>query len=107
MRKILLEKLYSEGVLAKPNPNLEEYVLAPPMMPPAAAVLLDLKTEEILVLANIPSYNLQEELSPIISQTTYDKIQRMEAWLPCLPGYAPASPFKLVTALAGLRQSGD
>lgn len=100
----LLRKLYSEGVLAKPNPNLEEYVLAPPMMPPAAAVLLDLKTEEILVLANIPSYNLQE-LSPIISQTTYDKIQRMEAWLPRAyhPGYAPASPFKLVTALAGLR----
>lgn len=102
----LLRRLYAEGVLSKRDLKKEEYLLAPPMLPPAAAVLLDLESEEVLVLASIPNYNLQE-LSPFISQSTYDEIQRREAWLPraCHPGYAPASPFKLVTALAGIRNS--
>ena len=74
------------------------------MLPPAAAVLLDLDSQETLVLASMPNYNL-ENLTPFISQSSYDKIQRKEAWLPRAyhPGYAPASPFKLVTALAGVR----
>ena len=85
----------------------DEYVLAPPMLPPAAAVLLDLESEEILALASKPNYNL-EHLTPYISQNSYDEIQRREAWLPRAyhPGYAPASPFKLVTALAGIRYTG-
>ena len=76
------------------------------MLPPAAAVVLDLKTQEILALASKPNFNLQN-LTPFISQSTYDEIQRREAWLPRAyhPGYAPASPFKLVTALACLRHS--
>ena len=100
----LLRRLYAEGVLSKPNDEKEEFALAPPMLPPAAAVLLDLETQEVLVLASMPTYNLQN-LTPFISQSAYDKIQRKEAWLPRAyhPGYAPASPFKLVTALAGAR----
>ena len=100
----LLGRLYAEGVLSKPDEEKDEYVLAPPMLPPAAAVLLDLDSQETLVLASMPNYNL-ENLTPFISQSSYDKIQRKEAWLPRAyhPGYAPASPFKLVTALAGVR----
>ena len=100
----LLGRLYAEGVLSKPDEEKNEYVLAPPMLPPAAAVLLDLDSQETLVLASMPNYNL-ENLTPFISQSSYDKIQRKEAWLPepITQGYAPASPFKLVTALAGVR----
>jgi cell division protein FtsI/penicillin-binding protein 2 len=103
----LLRRLYAQGVLAKPDMSKDEYVLAPPMLPPAAAVLLDLESEEILALASKPNYNL-EHLTPYISQNSYDEIQRREAWLPRAyhPGYAPASPFKLVTALAGIRYTG-
>ena len=95
-----------EGFLSQPDKKVKEYVLAPPLLPPAAAVLLDLNSYETLVLASKPAYNL-EELSPFIPQSVYDQIQRREAWLPraCHPGYAPASPFKLVTALAGIRHS--
>jgi penicillin-binding protein 2 len=66
--------------------------------------LLDVKTGQILALASIPNYNLSD-LSPKISQSTYDRIERKEAWLPRAwhPGYAPASPFKLVTAVAALK----
>ena len=102
----LLRLLYAKGVLAKANPQSDEYVLASPPPPPGAAVLLDLKTREVLVLASKPNYNLQD-FSPSLSQSTYDEIERAEAWLPRAlhPGYAPASPFKLVTSLAGFRQN--
>ena len=49
--------------------------------PPPAAVLLDLKTREVLALASKPNYNLQD-FSPTLSQSTYDEIERAEAWLP-------------------------
>ena len=101
----LLRLLYSKGVLDRIPGQQDEYFIAPPLLPPAAAVLLDLESSEILVLATKPNYDL-DELTPYISQSTYDEIQRREALLPraCHPGYAPASPFKLVTALAGIRQ---
>ena len=101
----LLRLLYAKGVLAKANPEVNEYALASPPPPPGAAVLIHLKTREVLVLASKPNYNLQD-FSPILRQSTYDEIERSEAWLPRAlhPGYAPASPFKLVTSLAGLRQ---
>ena len=100
----LLRILYSKGVLAKSSTAPNKYNLAPPPPPPGAAVLLDVKTGEILALASKPNYNLQD-LSPRMSQLTYDKIERQEAWLPRAwhPGYCPASPFKLVTAVAALR----
>lgn len=100
----LLRLLYSKGVLEKPIENENNYQIAKPPPPPGAAVILDVNTGEILALASIPNYNL-ESLSPRISQNTYDKIERQEAWLPRAwhPGYCPASPFKLVTAVAALR----
>ena len=99
----LLRRLYSQGVLQRAANNPGAFSLSPPLPPPGAAVLLDLETFEILALASKPNYDLSS-LTPYISQAAYDEIQRNEAWLPRAwhPGYAPASPFKLVTALAGL-----
>ena len=67
-------------------------------------MLIDLQSGQILTLASKPNYDLSS-LTPYISQAAYDDIQRREAWLPRAwhPGYAPASPFKLVTAIAGLK----
>ena len=100
----LLNILYARGVLSKTNPKVDAFELAPPPRPPGAAVLVDLKSGEILALASKPNYDLSE-LTPFIPQSVYDRIQRREAWLPRAwhPGYAPASPFKLVTAIAGYR----
>jgi cell division protein FtsI/penicillin-binding protein 2 len=101
----LLRHLYAQGVLQRSEQNAEAYFLAPPPPPPGAAVLIDLKSSEILALASKPNYDLSS-LTPFISQGAYDEIQRREAWLPRAwhPGYSPASPFKLVTALAGLHK---
>ena len=100
----LLNQLFAKGVLAKPNPEKDLFELSPPPLPPGAAVLIDLKSGEILTLASKPNYDLSN-LTPYISQDVYDRIQRREAWLPRAwhPGYAPASPFKIVTAVAGYR----
>ena len=67
---------------------------------------MDLQSFEILALASKPNYDLSS-LTPYISQAAFNEIQRREAWLPRAwhPGYAPASPFKIVTALAGLKTS--
>ena len=99
----LLRHLYAQGVLKRGDNNPSAFTLAPPP-PPGAAVLIDLESFELLTLASKPNYDLSS-LTPFISQAAYDEIQRREAWLPRAwhPGYAPASPFKLVTALAGLR----
>ncbi len=100
----LLKHLYAQGVLQRGVNKPSAFTLAPPPPPPGAVVLIDLYSNEILVLASKPNYDLSS-LTPFISQAAYDEIQRREAWLPRAwhPGYAPASPFKLVTALAGLR----
>ena len=100
----LLRHLYAQGVLQRGENKPNAFTLAPPPPPPGAAVLIDLESFEILALASKPNYDLSS-LTPFISQAAYDEIQRREAWLPRAwhPGYAPASPFKLVTALAGLR----
>ena len=100
----LLKLLYARGVLAKPNLEIDEFELAPPPLPPGAAVLIDLKSGEILALASKPNYDLSK-LTPFIPQSVYDQIQRREAWLPRAwhPGYAPASPFKLISAIAGYK----
>ncbi len=102
----LLRLLYSKGVLERSQSEENKYFIAPPPPPPAAGVMIDVDSGEILTLASIPNYNLSE-LSPRISQNTYDKIERQEAWLPRAwhPGYSPASPFKLVTAVAALRNN--
>ena len=102
----LLRHLYAQGVLQRGREKTSAFTLAPPPPPPGAAVLIDLESFEILALASKPNYDLSS-LTPFISQAAYDEIQRRQAWLPRAwhPGYAPASPFKLVTALAGLRNA--
>ena len=102
----LLRHLYAQGVLKRGINNPESFEIAPPPPTPGAAVLLDLQSFEILALASKPNYDLSS-LTPYISQAAFNEIQRREAWLPRAwhPGYAPASPFKIVTALAGLKTS--
>lgn len=65
---------------------------------------VDVQTGEILVLASKPSYNLND-LSPSISQSVFDDINARGAWLNrATQGlYPPGSTFKMVTAIAALR----
>ena len=71
-----------------------------------AAVALDVKTGEVLVLASKPDYNLND-LTPYIPQDVYDTIQEKGAWLNrATQGlYPPGSTFKLITAHSILRHS--
>ena len=102
----LLGVLYSRGVLERLNTSSHRYVTAPPPLTPGAGVMIKVDTGEILVLASKPDYDLNN-LSPRISQKTFQDIQRKKAWLPRAihPGYSPASPFKLITAIGALRAS--
>ena len=99
----MMHKIYSNfmpGEWAKPNLEIDEFELAPPPLPPGAAVLIDLKSGEILALASKPNYDLSK-LTPFIPQSVYDQDRRLpRAWH---PGYAPASPFKLISAIAGYK----
>ena len=102
----LLEVLYSRGVLERLKASSHRYVTAPPPLTPGAGVMIKVDTGEILVLASKPDYDLNN-LSPRISQKTFQDIQRKQAWLSRAihPGYSPASPFKLITAIGALRAS--
>lgn len=100
----LLHLLYARGVLDRNQADPARYLLAAPPPTPGAAVLLKVDTGELLAIAAKPDYDLNR-LTPRISQATFDDVNRREAWLPRAihPGYAPASTFKLVTAIAALR----
>jgi penicillin-binding protein 2 len=69
-----------------------------------AAVALDVRTGEVLVLASKPDYDLNE-FSPHLSEAAAQKIHDSGAWtdLAIAGVYPPGSTFKLVTAIAGLR----
>ena len=69
-----------------------------------AAVALDVRTGEVLVLASKPDYDLNE-FSPRLSAAAAQDINEREAWtnLAISGVYPPGSTFKLVTTLAGLR----
>jgi penicillin-binding protein 2 len=69
-----------------------------------AVVAIDIETGEILALCSHPTYNLND-LTPSISKEVYEKINQDGAWLNRAHQglYPPGSPFKLITALAGLR----
>ena len=71
-----------------------------------AAIALDVNTGEVLALASHPSYNLNET-SPYILQKTFDKIESSGAWLnrAVQLSYPPGSTFKLITAIAALRNN--
>ena len=100
----LLKVLYSRGVLERLKTSADKYLIAPPPLTPGAGVMIKVDTGEILVLASKPDYDLNN-LSPRISQKTFQDIQRKQAWLSRAihPGYSPASPFKLITAIGALR----
>ena len=70
-----------------------------------AAVALDVNTGEVLALASKPGYDLNQT-SPHITRATFADIEERGAWLNrAVQGlYAPGSTFKIVTAIAGLRQ---
>lgn len=69
-----------------------------------AAVALDVNTGEILVLASKPDYDLND-FAPRLSADAAQKINASGAWLNrAINGvYPPGSTFKLITAIAGLR----
>jgi penicillin-binding protein 2 len=70
-----------------------------------AAVALDVRTGEVLVLASKPDYNLADT-SPLITRAKFADIESRGAWLNrAVQGrYPPGSTFKLITAIAGLRR---
>ncbi len=68
------------------------------------AVALDVRTGEVLVLANKPDYNLSDTSPHISQQTWQDIIDRNALLNQAIGGAYPAgSTFKILTAIAGLR----
>jgi len=71
---------------------------------PAAAVMLDVNTGEILALASQPSFD-PNEMADRVTQAYFDKVNAEGGWLNrSIQGlYPPGSTFKLITATAGMR----
>ena len=72
---------------------------------PAAAVMLDVHSGEILALASQPSFD-PNHLADRVSSKYYDEIDKSGGWLNrATQGlYAPGSTFKVITATAGMRK---
>jgi penicillin-binding protein 2 len=72
---------------------------------PAAAVMLDVRTGEILALASQPSFD-PNRLADRVSAKYYDEIEAGGGWLNrATQGlYPPGSTFKVITATAGMRK---
>lgn len=72
---------------------------------PAAAVMLDVHTGEILALASQPSFD-PNRLADRVSSKYYDLVDDAGGWLNrATQGlYPPGSTFKIVTATAGMRK---
>lgn len=79
--------------------RLREYEMA------GAAVALDVQTGEVLVMASLPDYDLND-FSPRLSQATATDINDRGAWLNrAVQGlYPPGSSFKILVAAAGMHQ---
>ncbi len=71
---------------------------------PAAAVMLDVNTGEILALASQPTFN-PNRLADRVTRTYFDEIETSGGWLNrAIQGlYPPGSTFKVITAIAGMR----
>lgn len=69
-----------------------------------AIAAIDVQTGEVLALVTKPNYDLNQ-LSPVLSQETYDEIESSGAWLnrATQGHYPPGSTFKVITALAALK----
>lgn len=72
---------------------------------PAAAVMLDVHTGEILAMASQPTFD-PNRLAGRITPQYYDEIEKSGGWLNrATQGlYAPGSTFKIITAVAGMRK---
>lgn len=68
-----------------------------------AAVVLDVRTGEVLSMVSKPDYD-PNSLSPYISYKVNDEITARDAWLnrATQGRYPPGSPYKIITAMAGL-----
>lgn len=68
-----------------------------------AAVAIDVKTGEVLIIASHPSFDLND-LSPFIPRKTFKDINERGAWLnrAVQLSYPPGSTFKLLTTIAGM-----
>lgn len=71
-----------------------------------AIVAIEIKTGEILAMASSPTYD-QNELTPYIPTSVFNKINEQKAWINrATQGfYPPASPFKIITAICGLKNN--
>lgn len=72
---------------------------------PAAAVMIDVHSGEILSLASQPSFD-PNRLADRVSSKYYDEIEKTGGWLNrATQGlYPPGSTFKVITATAGMRK---
>lgn len=70
-----------------------------------AVVAIEIKTGELLALVSSPTFDLNE-LTPFIPQQTFNAISERSAWINrAIQGfYPPASPFKIITAIACLKE---
>jgi len=78
--------------------RLREYDMA------GAAVALDVNTGEVLVMASLPDYDLND-FSPRLTQTVATDINERGAWLnrPVTGLYPPGSAFKILVTIAGMQ----
>jgi penicillin-binding protein 2 len=69
-----------------------------------AAVALDVKTGEVLVLASKPDYDLSK-FTPFLSHAAADEIEQNNAWTnrAVASFYPPGSTFKILVSIAGMR----
>jgi len=72
---------------------------------PAAAVMIDVHTGEILALASQPSFD-PNRLADRVSSKYYDEVEKSGGWLNRTTQglYPPGSTFKVITATAGMRK---
>lgn len=72
---------------------------------PGAAVALDVRTGEVLVLASVPDYDLSA-FSPRLSRAAAADIEQRQAWAnrAISSAYPPGSTFKILTTIAALRR---
>jgi penicillin-binding protein 2 len=71
---------------------------------PGAAVMIDVNNGEILAMASQPNFN-PNRLADRVTNKYYDEIESTGGWLNrATQGlYAPGSTFKIITAIAGMR----
>lgn len=71
---------------------------------PGAAIMLDVNTGEILAMASQPTFD-PNRLADRVTRSYYEEVDSAGGWLNrAIQGlYAPGSTFKIITAIAGMR----